>query len=337
MESEPTKDFLFVSSRLGRGGAEKHLLRLINELSAGDSKIQLFLTQKNGDYERFLDSSVKITYLSNINSSYFLSILFSIFSLAKILKSNNHPHIIAIQDGPKMLTLLSKYLIRSSVGVYGWVQNNPEHMASAASTLPYFWSVKLLYSRLKVLISLSEGVATKYLELCPKLNGKVLIINNIGYPEKSNVSDNKAIYQLDKSKINLVACGRLTPQKNYFMMLNALKMAISQNEKLFLTIIGDGEQEKSIFDYIISEGLEHHVKLLGFINYPELVIKQSSIFLLSSDFEGFGNVIVEAMAMGIPVIATDCPYGPSEIIEQNLNGILVPVGDSETMAKQIIE
>ena len=82
--------------------------------------------------------------------------------------------------------------------------------------------------------------------------------------------------------------------------------------------------------------LNEDVLLLGFQNNPFQYISKSEVFVLSSFFEGFGNVIVEAMALGVPVISTDCPSGPEEIIEHGINGFLVPVGDYNRMAEYIL-
>jgi len=82
--------------------------------------------------------------------------------------------------------------------------------------------------------------------------------------------------------------------------------------------------------------LDQDVSMPGFVENPYSYLKKSSIFVLSSAWEGFGNVLVEAMAAGIPVVSTDCPSGPAEILEGGNYGPLVPVGDASKLAKAVV-
>ena len=83
--------------------------------------------------------------------------------------------------------------------------------------------------------------------------------------------------------------------------------------------------------------LDEDILLIGFQKNPFKYISKAEVFVLSSFVEGFGNVIIEAMALGIPVISTDCPSGPGEIIDHGVNGFLVPVGDYRSIAEYILE
>jgi glycosyltransferase involved in cell wall biosynthesis len=101
--------------------------------------------------------------------------------------------------------------------------------------------------------------------------------------------------------------------------------------------LGEGE-DRGRLEYLIKElKLENDVSLLGFVENPYAYMQRSDVFVLSSRWEGFGNVLVEAMACGCPVVSTNCPSGPAEILENGEYGILVPVEDVEKMAKSIIK
>lgn len=101
--------------------------------------------------------------------------------------------------------------------------------------------------------------------------------------------------------------------------------------------MGEGE-DRGRLEYLIKElKLENDVSLLGFVENPYAYMQRSDVFVLSSRWEGFGNVLVEAMACGCPVVSTNCPSGPAEILENGEYGILVPVEDVEKMAKSIIK
>ena len=103
-----------------------------------------------------------------------------------------------------------------------------------------------------------------------------------------------------------------------------------------MVILGEGEQRSELEELINSLDLKNNVKLLGFVDNPYAWMSHAAVFVLSSINEGFGNVIVEAMACGTPIVSTDCPSGPSEILEKGLWGDLVPPGNADLLAQAII-
>ena len=134
-----------------------------------------------------------------------------------------------------------------------------------------------------------------------------------------------------------VATGRLVPPKNYPVMLRAFARVLKAYPQEKLCIFGEGELKDTLQALIQSYGAENSIRLMGSSeNIPE-ALSAAKGFLLSSDYEGMPNGLLEAMAMGLPCISTDCPCGgPREVIHPMENGILVPVGDDEAMANAII-
>ncbi len=128
--------------------------------------------------------------------------------------------------------------------------------------------------------------------------------------------------------------GRLSMEKNMPLLLKAFaKLREKENAKLL--IIGDGP-EKANLEAVASElGIREDIIFTGFQENPYKYIKRSDVFVHTCLVEGFGNMIVEAMACGVPVIATDCPYGPREIIQNGENGILAPMDDTEALVEAI--
>ena len=132
---------------------------------------------------------------------------------------------------------------------------------------------------------------------------------------------------------NIIAAGRLVPQKNYDMLIEAFRLFSFYHPDFSLTICGEGNLRNNIESLVKDLGLVGKVILMGQVENPHYMIYNSSIFALSSDHEGMPNALLEAMALGVPSVATDCPSGgPAEIILNNINGILVPVGDATAMA-----
>ena len=138
-----------------------------------------------------------------------------------------------------------------------------------------------------------------------------------------------------EGKIIITAC-RLNAQKDFFTLLNAFKEVLRKIASK-LVIVGDGELREEIVRYAKDINVEKDLVITGFQENPYKFMKRADVFVLSSFFEGFGNVIVEAMALGVPVVATDCPSGPAEIVQDGINGFLVPIKNHHIMADRLLK
>ena len=133
----------------------------------------------------------------------------------------------------------------------------------------------------------------------------------------------------------IVGCGRLTPQKNFVLLINAFaKLLKKQPARLIL--LGDGKQKKLLKQHIQALNIGCNVYLAGDVSNPLDYFYYSRMFVLSSMWEGFGNVIVEALSMGCPIISTNCPSGPSEILEDGKWGKLVKMNDEAALTKAML-
>src|SRR5262249_54469789 len=132
----------------------------------------------------------------------------------------------------------------------------------------------------------------------------------------------------------VLGVGRLALQKDFSTLIKAFAHVRSRAPARLL-ILGDGEKRVELEVLVKELGLTADVCLLGYVDNPFAYMRRCAAFVLSSEYEGLPNSLIEAMACGAPVISTDCPCGPAEILDGGRYGLLVPVGDVEAMAAAI--
>jgi glycosyltransferase involved in cell wall biosynthesis len=168
--------------------------------------------------------------------------------------------------------------------------------------------------------------ALKYFS--PQLQSQIYIVPNpVLLPSKN---DNLAKKLLNKP--SLIAMGRLEKQKGFDILLQAFTKIKDYYPEWTLTILGEGTLREELENLREKLGLSDRVYFPGRVNNPTQFLKQANIFVMSSRFEGFPNALCEAMACGLPVISTDCPSGPREIIRDGVDGILIPNEDVTALA-----
>ena len=132
-----------------------------------------------------------------------------------------------------------------------------------------------------------------------------------------------------------IAVGRLTGQKDYPTLLHAFAQAVANEASLDLAIVGDGPDRAALENLTRQLNLSQRIHFLGHQDNPFPYMARAECFVLSSIWEGFGLVLIEAMALGLPCISTDCPSGPSEILDRGRHGLLVPIRDPQALADAI--
>ena len=133
----------------------------------------------------------------------------------------------------------------------------------------------------------------------------------------------------------VAAMGRLSPEKGFDQLIAAFARVAPQHPDWCLTILGDGPSREDLLEQAVAEGLSDRVSLPGFSEQPAAVLAQASLFCSAARVEGFGLALCEAMACGLPVVATDAPSGPRDIVRPGIDGELVPVGDVPALAAAI--
>lgn len=214
--------------------------------------------------------------------------------------------------------------------------STPLKQAKGIQKLKYWLILKAmqwLWIKADAIIAVSFALAEDVRKNVRLKNSISTIYNPVVLPNYSTLIECKITYPWsDKNIPTLVFVGRLAKVKRVDLLLQAFKQ-VQQKQLCRLLIVGDGTEKASILDFIRKNDLTYVCHLTGQQSNPLPWIKFADSLVLSSDYEGFGNVIVEAMACGTQVIATDCPFGPAEILDNGRYGQLVPVNDSEALVE----
>lgn len=193
------------------------------------------------------------------------------------------------------------------------------------------------YRLSSVRVGVSDGVCSDIAGLSRMtLDGFVTIYNPIpaaAFPAEDALQLAASLWRGGGPRILTV--GNLKPVKNQALLLRAFARLVHPGARLM--ILGQGQNEAMLRDLAADLGIADRVVFAGFHADPSPFYATADLFALSSDYEGFGNVIVEALSFGLPVVSTACPSGPREILEDGKYGTLVPVGDVDALARAMQE
>lgn len=197
----------------------------------------------------------------------------------------------------------------------------------------------IIYSPAHRIVAVSHGVADSLRESVGIPGKKITVIHNPVRPVMIGTisRDDKTLLETWlKSSIRLIAVGALKEQKRFDVLLKALANMSSYNDAELL-ILGEGQLRAKLEQQAEELGLSERVHMPGFRENVHDYFTHASCFVLSSSWEGFGNVVVEALSVGCAVVSTDCPSGPREILNDGRFGKLVPVGDHKALSEAIEE
>jgi glycosyltransferase involved in cell wall biosynthesis len=311
-----------VISALGAGGAERVIITLANHWAARGWAVTLVTFEPPGTTPYYaLDPRVTLRQLDLVASTQPLRAIQQ--SLRRILVLRRALRAIAPDVVVSFLAKINITTVLATrgldMGVVVSERNNPERQAVSPI---WRWLRHRLYGVADRLVTPSEGVLAA-LPAAVRAHGRV-IPNPVDLPPPAARHDDCR---------TLVAVGRLENQKGFDLLLPAFARIAGDHPDWRLVIWGEGHERAGLEAQRYSLGLGGRVQLPGLTERPGQWVEDAALFVLSSRFESFGNVVTEAMAAGLPVLVTDCPWGPGEIVQHDVDGWLVPPEDVAALAQ----
>lgn len=321
---------IVIIGELSGGGVEVVNVRLAKELAKDNSVYFISLVSKNREKENNIDNVSYIFLHKNTNKEAF-------FSLINAFKRIIPDVIVTCCLVETYFAVLYSRIINKKCkviyvqhSVYSTTLNDTLKQWVKYDIMP---KVTHIFNFINAVVFVSEGVHRDF-NLC---NPKYKAVQRVIYNPMTEGNEKFEFKEIKKNKIRLVTAGRLEEEKQQWVCLEALKILRSRSINATLTIYGQGSLKKELENKAKELCVSEYVEFPGFVtDFPEKV-KEYDIFILSSKYESFGNVLVEAMVKGVPVISTDCPVGPREILGNGRYGRLIPVNDPKALSCAIID
>ncbi|MEG4320540.1 MULTISPECIES: glycosyltransferase family 4 protein [unclassified Microcoleus] len=318
-----------LTSSLSCGGAERAAI-LIAEglLKKGHQVSFVTIAGTERDFYKVPDGVHRLALdLAGISPTPFHALwnnLYRLRVLRQTIRALQPDAVISFMAEINILTLLA--LTQTNYPVIVNEQNNPD------TDTQNLWKQlrRWIYPRANKVVSVSEGVDNYFDDWLPKTQ-RAVIFNPL-QPINGETGTFDLPQGADPNKKWAIAMGRLVYQKNFELLLSAFHKIIDRYPDWQLLIFGEGEMRKELEHLRDHFGLGEQVLLPGQTKNPIAVFKSSQLFILSSRWEGLPAVLFEALACGLPVVSTDCPSGPREIIRDGVDGILVPTEDMLALA-----
>ncbi len=330
---------VFFISDLGGGGAERVLLNILRNIDRSHFIPILFLFKRYGILLSSLPQDIEVYSLKELKGKFWYGFqwLNLLIQFAKHLRKIR-PHVVfSLMWYPNAIAILAKILNGLNFKVI--VSERTSTFIYESRFVNYLRSlvIHFLYPKADIIISPSKGIAEDLILSYGISKEKIRTAHN--------PVDLNTIHERAKESLNhpwykngediIIAVGRLGKEKGFDYLIKAISFLSKNGIDFKLIIIGEGNERKSLQSLAGELNLENRIDFAGFQENPYKYLSRSKIFVLSSIYEGFPNVLLEALSLGVPSIATRCPTGPEEIITDGVDGILVPPANEKALAEAI--
>ncbi|MBS0159880.1 MAG: glycosyltransferase family 4 protein [Nitrospira sp.] len=320
-----------VISSFGAGGAERAMSVMANYWAETGAQVTLITLASHGhDFYTLLPSVRRIGLGVLTPSTTLHERVWNNLNRVRVLRrsviSSEPDVVISFGDTTNVTTLLAM-----------WGKSTPiiicEQIDPRQYSIGRAWDLlrRAFYARATALVVVSKAMASGWaMRVVPP--DRIYIIPNPVYVTPVAQEPRR---KPDTAEHTIVAMGRLVQQKGFDLLLEAFKRCSSRFPHWSLVILGEGHERRELESLATKLKLHGRVRFVGLVDDPPALLRGADLFVMSSRFEGFPLALIEAMACGLPVISTDCPTGPSEIIRDGIDGVLVPVDNVEALAEAI--
>ncbi|MBN2428726.1 MAG: glycosyltransferase [Deltaproteobacteria bacterium] len=325
----------FVPSMRG-GGAERVMLNLARGFAGEGYDVDLVLTKAEGPYMAKVPPEVNVVDLDSHR------VLACLPNLVRYLRQQRPQVMLSTMLHTNIIALLARRLAFVPLRV---VLREAMELSEILDSKSFFRKiltvilVRLAYASADGNIAVSQAVARDYEKRLRWPLGRMQVaINAVVTPEliaESQEPVEHPWFQAGEPPV-ILSAGRLAEEKDYPTLIKAFSL-VHQHCSTRLVILGEGKERPALESLISDLGLENEVLLPGFVENPFKYMARARVFVLSSLFEGLPGTLIQAMAVGTPVVATNCKGGVNEILEDGKYGDIVPVGDENKMADAILK
>ncbi len=316
------KNIDFYISSLSGGGAEHVLVNLATSFSKMGNRVSITSLERRKQFY-IVDDDIEVIRYNHVKDNALFGIIKDISSVRRQLKNR--------KDTDVAVSFLGRTNIVLSIASIGTKQ---KIVICDRNNLARKYS-KWVFSLLCAVYLLADELivqTNEIIDIYPKfLRKKIKVLEN---PLDFKEMDKQCMGEIEKSN-TLISVGRLERQKDYKTLVSAFAKIADNHKEWNIKIYGKGDMREDIQKWIDQAGMTERILLCGVTHTPFLEMKKAKIFVLSSFFEGFPNVLCEAMYAGLPCISTACQSGPKDLIQDGENGLLVEVGNVDEMAEKL--
>ncbi|MBR7554748.1 glycosyltransferase [Allobacillus sp. GCM10007491] len=310
---------------LGSGGAGRTFLNILNNIDQDKFRPVLVTCNYEGSYEPFLNKNIKFIKLDTKR------LRKSILPLAKIIRKERADIVFSTIPNYNVIAILARLLS------YTRAKNVIREAAFLGGDRKTDTKLKvygLFYRFSTKVIALSNGVKNNLIRRYGVNEKKLQVIYNpvdiISISEK--MKENIELPYFTNGKKTIVTAGRLVEDKDQQTLIKSFALLATKIDAQLL-ILGEGPLEEKLKEQAMQLGIQDRVHLVGFQENPYAFFHQADLFVLTSKREGFGHVLAEALATGVPIVSTRCEPGATEVLENGKYAKLVPIGDTEELTK----
>ena len=330
----------FYIPSLAVGGAERVTVTIANGLAARGHDVELVISHSRGRLREDVSPDVAVNELATSRVPV-AGIGAHILPLARYLRETDRTLVFAEKIDAGVVCMLAHHLVGGDTPVVPVVHS--AFGVSEETTLKRRVT-DLAASRLLPtadhVVAVSDGVARSVRDASAVRPNDVTVLHNPVDIEsvQERARDPVNHEWVEDDRVDLVlSVGRLEPQKDHETWLRAFALVHETRPNTRAIIAGKGSQREALLELAQDLGLSEVVSIPGYVDNPYRYMDRASLFVLSSRFEGLPTVLIEALACGCPIVATDCPSGPREILENGTYGSLAPVGDARVIAERVLE